>query len=462
MLSEADRSHLARYEAFLALASEMAGMADVDDAARLLDRRFKYVTRVHSWRYLSLNAAAARSRPDDEASAENDSNDAGRQYLLITGGGGQVQHSRLGEEDLSRTERECWRHGKARMIDCEELDAQIEHLPVQFRNPEILQLAVQALWSRGQLEALFFTSCRGAAFDALDTKFIAMTAQFVHRKIGHLRTERRMTYELRGTLDSLRHTQHELVEAEKLAALGSMVAGVSHEMNTPLANALLMANSLASHLDALDALVGKPAPRRSELLGWRDDARMMGQIIETAVHRAATLVASFKQVAVDQSSERRRVFDLRRCLDDVALALRPGLRQVPWQLENLIPPGIECDSYPGPLGQILGNLIQNAVMHAFDGRNDGRVSISVDSEAAHGQLTIAVMDNGCGIDASTLSHVFEPFFTTRLGHGGSGLGLPVSKRIATAVLGGDLRAALTPGVGTRFVLNLPCIAPHKL
>jgi C4-dicarboxylate-specific signal transduction histidine kinase len=183
----------------------------------------------------------------------------------------------------------------------------------------------------------------------------------------------------------------------------------------------------------------------------------MGALLLRSCTRVAHLVISFKQIAVDQTSEHRRAFDLREVIDDNVAALRPSLKTATWVIEVDVPTGIACDSYPGPLGQVLTNLIQNAAIHAFEGRESGllRLSASVDA----GTVRLVMSDNGQGMSASTLVHIFEPFYTTKLGKGGSGLGLAICRNMATGILGGQLTATSQQGAGSEFVLTFPAIAP---
>ncbi len=451
-LSEEDRSQLARYEAFLALASEMIAPGTIAQVAKLLDSRFKYVTNVYSWRYLSLETLGTESQVN-EASASAD-------VFMIDGFRGETSVSSSSAIQLTNFEREAWNDGKAMFLGGSELAPLREQMPSLFQSPDITQVYMIPQWGRGRLEALFITSTHGPVFDKFDIKFIGLTALFFHRKVAYLRMEKRMTDDLIETLNRLRQTQDDMIESEKLAALGAMVAGVSHELNTPISNALMMASSLTDHLKGLDALLNGASLRRSDLHRWAGGAIEMGQLIDRSLNRAATLVASFKQVAIDQTSERRRCFDLRETTEELLAALRAGLKGTPWVLENEIPEGIECDTFPGPLGQVVTNLVQNAVMHGFEGRSQGRVVLAAVVTGAN--VCISVTDDGVGMDSSVLARIFEPFFTTKLGKGGSGLGLAISYRIAATVLAGDLRAISSPGTGTRFMLTMPLRTPGKI
>ena len=162
---------------------------------------------------------------------------------------------------------------------------------------------------------------------------------------------------------------------------------------------------------------------------------------------------------VDQTSEQRRPFDLLELVEDNVASLRPNFKTAKWSIVVNVPAGIRCDSYPGPLGQVLVNLIQNAANHAF--ADDASGILEITASPAGGKVELMVVDNGKGMAPDTLANIFEPFFTTRLGQGGSGLGLAICRNIATGVLGGELYATSEPGVGTRFCLGFPVTAPAQ-
>ncbi len=266
------------------------------------------------------------------------------------------------------------------------------------------------------------------------------------------------TLELTNALEHLQHTRDDLVQAEKLASLGAMVAGVAHELNTPIGNALTTASTLQHRMQTFGETVSRGELRRSALDEVVRDGQEMADLITRSCERAGQLISSFKQVAVDQTSEQRRHFDLRTLVEDNIDALRPGFKRAPWVIQIDIPAGLDCDSYPGPLGQVIANLVQNAALHAFADRPRGRLLVS--AFAVDDSMELRVEDDGRGMDAATLAHIFEPFFTTRLGQGGSGLGLSVSHNIATGMLGGHLTASSQPGQGSCFVLRFPKVAPE--
>lgn len=265
------------------------------------------------------------------------------------------------------------------------------------------------------------------------------------------------TRELSDALDTLRRAQADLVHAEKLASLGSLVAGVAHELNTPIGNAVMVASTLSDHRRSFEAAIAGGL-RRSALDHYLASAGEALQVLERNLHRAAELVGSFKQLAVDQSSEQRRHFLLAEVVQEVLLALSPTLRRSRVVLVPEVPVDLALDSYPGPVGQVLVNLITNALVHAFDPGAEGRVQLQAEPRGSAG-LRLRVVDNGRGIPEADIGRVFDPFFTTRLGQGGSGLGLHIVYNLVTGPLGGRIEVRSQEGAGTEFVIDLPLQAP---
>ncbi|MEJ6007662.1 GAF domain-containing sensor histidine kinase [Paucibacter sp. AS339] len=262
------------------------------------------------------------------------------------------------------------------------------------------------------------------------------------------------------SMQALKRTQTLLLQQEKLASLGAMVAGLSHELNTPIGNALMASTTLESRFDQVAQELAEGQLRRSAMLGFVADGKLSSTIVTTAMESAAGLIADFKQLAVDQASEERREFDLRALVEDCVAGLSPAPDPARLQIHIEVPHGLRCDSYPRPLSWALGNMLQNCLIHAFKGRDTGRIKIELrlQEEVLH----LHVVDDGIGMPPEVLAHVFDPFFTTQLGRGGSGLGLSVAHRIATTVLGGDLQALSTPEQGSRFVLRFPQRALFRL
>ncbi len=261
---------------------------------------------------------------------------------------------------------------------------------------------------------------------------------------------------LQATLDELQRMQNHLVQAEKLASLGSLVAGVAHELNTPIGTGVTVVSTIVDKCNELHRQINAGI-RRSQLDAMLDDIAQAATLAQGSLQRAARLVHDFKQVAVDQTSARRRDFELRDTLNEMMAAVRLRHKHAPVRFEIDIPPGIVLDSYPGTLEQVLGNLIDNAVVHGGEGRPSCRIVVAGETAAAG--VRISVADDGNGIEAQHLARVFDPFFTTRLGKGGSGLGLSIAYNLVTAVLGGQIQVESSVGKGTRFTIELPLTAP---
>jgi signal transduction histidine kinase len=200
--------------------------------------------------------------------------------------------------------------------------------------------------------------------------------------------------------------------------------------------------------------------RRSSLDTYLKNASTATEVLVRNLHRAADLVTNFKQVAVDQTSAQRRTFLLAEVVAGNVLTLLPTIRRTPYQVVQDIPPSLMMDSYPGPLGQVITNLLTNAIIHGLDGRDAGTITISSSQEVDDGVI-MTIADNGNGITPDNLLHIFEPFFTTKLGVGGSGLGLHIVHNIVNDMLGGRIEVRSTPGEGTSFTLYLPLTAPQR-
>ncbi|MES2073869.1 MAG: ATP-binding protein [Pseudomonadota bacterium] len=272
--------------------------------------------------------------------------------------------------------------------------------------------------------------------------------------------------EMSTILQRLRETQAQLVQSEKLSALGALVAGVSHELNTPIGNCVLIASTVETQQIQFEEQL-KTGLRRSVLNNFLGTLRDGTQILQRNLKRAAELVHSFKQIAVDQSSDQRRLFDLRETVHETQITLSPMLNKAGCRFVNALPEGLILDSYPGPVTQVITNLTTNAIAHGFEQLVGGEIHIGLaaDANADHrggDSIRLQFSDNGRGIPDANLGRVFDPFFTTKLGHGGSGLGLNIVYNLVTRVLGGSISVHSEAGRGTRFELALPREAPHKI
>jgi signal transduction histidine kinase len=255
-------------------------------------------------------------------------------------------------------------------------------------------------------------------------------------------------------LGDLRNAQQSLIQAEKMASLGQLVAGVAHEVNTPVGMALTVATSLASRAQAFRQRLDLDRVRRSDLADFVEVVTEAARQMDINLHRASDLVHRFKEVAADRASDQHRPFDLAELIEAILASLAPELRRSGHRLDDSAPAGLVLDSHPGAVGQILVNLIMNALQHAFrDGR---RGTITLRAEPLPGgRVEILVADDGAGMDEADRLRIFEPFFTTRRGSGGTGLGLHIAFNLATQTLRGALTCRSAPGLGTEFRLTIP-------
>ncbi len=266
------------------------------------------------------------------------------------------------------------------------------------------------------------------------------------------------TGQLTDTINTLARTQQELIQSEKLAALGNLVAGIAHELNTPVGNSVMAASKLKADIRLLDQQLSNGLTKK-DLQNFISQGATSSDIMERNLLRAAGLISSFKQVAVDQTSLQRREAALADIVQDVMLMLQPTIRKSGHQVQLELPRHtILLNTYPGPLEQVLINLIQNALLHAFD-TPGGMVILSAEQQDS--RLLLKVSDNGKGIPAALHSKVFEPFFTTRLGQGGSGLGLSLVHNMVTGILKGQINLDSTLGKGSSFSVVIPLVVPAQ-
>lgn len=254
-------------------------------------------------------------------------------------------------------------------------------------------------------------------------------------------------------LDMIQEQQDQLLHAEKMAALGRMVAGVTHEVNTPVGLGVTAASHLQGRLATLTGAYEAQTMKRSDLESFLSEADETVRIILGNLDKAVELIQGFKGVAVDQSDEAVRRFDLKRYLEELILNLRPELKRTQHEVRLDCPEGIEVDSTPGALSQVVTNLVMNSLIHGFADRDRGliRIEAAVEGDA----VRIVYRDDGAGMTEEVRRQMFEPFFTTRRGEGGSGLGMHVVYTSITHSLGGTIACESSPGHGVRFEIEFP-------
>ena len=296
-----------------------------------------------------------------------------------------------------------------------------------------------------------------------DLDLLAFMASHVAVAIARMQADRKLraTKELleeqnaalNTALTQLQQAQGELVRQEKLASLGGLVAGVAHEINTPLGICVTATSHLVEELRLTREELANGEMTEDSLGNFFDIVDQSLRIMTTNTQRAAALVRSFKQVAVDQSSGDIRSFNLRNYLNEVLLSLQPKLKGRPVQVEVDCAHDLVLDSYPGAVSQIVTNMVVNSLVHGFEREQAGKIAIraALDGDT----VTLTYADDGAGMDRESLDKLFDPFFTTKRGSGGSGLGAHILFNLVTGALGGTVHVESAPGQGLRYELRFP-------
>jgi len=267
-------------------------------------------------------------------------------------------------------------------------------------------------------------------------------------------TERKQEqYKLQSTLEQLQNTQDDLVQAEKMASLGGLVAGVAHEINTPIGVGVTAVSHLKERSDHVAKLFAEGGLRKSDFAEFVEAATSSSNIIQSNLNRASDLIKSFKQVAVDQTSDEKRQINLLGYVDEVLESLKPNLQRAKHVITVEGDRNVLIDTHPGALSQIITNLVMNSVIHAFDGDDVGHIQIT--AEKSEKSISLLYSDDGKGMDEGVCSKIFEPFFTTKRGSGGSGLGMHILYNQVTQTLGGTIDLHSTPGRGSAFEITIP-------
>ncbi len=259
--------------------------------------------------------------------------------------------------------------------------------------------------------------------------------------------------ELTATLEELRTTQEQLVQSEKMAALGQMVAGVAHEINTPVGVGITAASQMVSAAREMQRSLANGQLKRSALDKFLNVSVESADIVLRNLERAARLVNSFKQTSTDQSNNERRSFEIGAYTREVLESLSPLVKQHHARVELICTEPLQMHSYPGALAQVLSNMVGNAIDHAFRGRKNGTLTVRIWRH--DDQAWIQIQDDGNGIEPAALPRLFDPFYTTARNRGNTGLGLNISYNLVTQVLLGEIKVSSEPGNGTCFDIHLP-------
>ncbi len=288
----------------------------------------------------------------------------------------------------------------------------------------------------------------------------ALLGAFLLLLSGQNQATEEINSELSAALNKLKSTQIKLVQTAKLASLGSMVAGIAHELNTPIGNSVLTASGLAYQTNALAQAIGTGAMKRSSLSLFLTSALNACNLISRNLQRASELVSEFKQIAVNQNNELRQHFSLAQVISETISDFHARLHEASIVVRAEIPEFLQLNSYQAPISQIFHALFENALLHAFEDKTDGVIQISCHRDPKmEGWITLSFADNGKGIDPDKLERIFDPFFTTKMASGNVGLGLAIANNLAVGVLGGELEVSSKPGVETIFLLHIPVDAP---
>ena len=298
-----------------------------------------------------------------------------------------------------------------------------------------------------------------------DLDILAFMASHVAVAIARMQAEREIrrakdaleeqNAALENALTSLKDAQGELVRQEKLASLGRLVAGVAHEINTPLGICVTATSHLVEELKLTREDMAAGVLDEEGLNQFFDIIDQSLRIMTTNTQRAAALVRSFKQVAVDQSSDDIRSFNLRKYLDEVLLSLQPKLKGKPIAIEIDCEERIEMASFPGAVSQIVTNMVMNSLVHGYEEGQSGKIKITGKLDGDF--VVFEYSDDGVGMDTGALGQLFDPFFTTKRGSGGSGLGAHILFNLVTGALGGTVKVASAPGMGLHYKLRFPKI-----
>lgn len=256
----------------------------------------------------------------------------------------------------------------------------------------------------------------------------------------------------------LKSTQDELIKAGRLAVLGRLVTGIAHQLNTPIGNGIMAISVLRDSVREIQTVTAEKGMSRSRFEAFLASVNDAIGIASRGLDRCANLVDSFKQISLDQTTFQRSVFGLKLLVSDVLVILQPLLKGTPYQVQTDIDEALCMDSYPDPLQQVVSHIITNAIIHGFEGREQGLIRVQAHA-AGNGLLLVCIGDNGVGIAEKDLNRIFDPFFTTKMGRGDSGLGLHIVHNTVEQVLGGRVEVTSRPGEGTEFRLTLPLRAP---
>jgi signal transduction histidine kinase len=284
-------------------------------------------------------------------------------------------------------------------------------------------------------------------------KIKGLNAELEQRVISRTKMLEQTNNELRMTLKKVKEMQDHLVESEKMASLGTLVAGIAHEVNTPIGIAVTAVSHLEEKLDAIDKAIQQKALTQSQLINFLKASQEAVNLTKINLEHATELIKSFKQVSVDQASESYHEFLGKEYLGEIVYSLQPVITKNSLQVNISCPEDLRIESYPGVLFQVLTILVMNSIQHGYKEGEGGEIII--DMQAQDGEVTLSYADKGKGVSEENLKKIFDPFFTTKRSQGSAGLGLHIAYNQITKLLGGTIRCESQLNVGTQFIIRFP-------
>ena len=264
---------------------------------------------------------------------------------------------------------------------------------------------------------------------------------------------RKRNQELASSMDTLNQAQEQLVESERMASLGGLVAGIAHDVNTPLGVSVTAASFLQERLNNLKTDFEDKSLTSKNMASFIDEAEQTALLLLSNLERASDLIASFKQVAVDQTSETEREFVLGEYINEIIQSLKPSFKHTDHQINLTCPDNLVVTCAPGAIAQIVTNMVVNSITHGFESKNAGKITLDVKEEGDN--VVIYYKDDGRGLSGEELSQLFDAFFTTKRGQGGSGLGTHIMYNLVTQSLKGHIEADSTLGNGLQYTIRFP-------
>jgi len=264
---------------------------------------------------------------------------------------------------------------------------------------------------------------------------------------------RQRNQELASSMNTLKQAQEQLLESERMASLGGLVAGIAHDVNTPLGVSVTAASFLQERLNNLKTDFEDKSLTSKNMASFIDEAEQTALLLLNNLERASDLIASFKQVAVDQTSETEREIVLNDYINEIIQSLKPSFKQKEYQINVSCPADLVVTCPPGAIAQIVTNMIVNSITHGFEGRITGTITLEVKEEG--NMVSLYYSDNGKGLSEEELSKLFDAFYTTKRGKGGSGLGTHIMYNLVTQSLNGQIEAQSAIDEGLEYFIRFP-------